>query len=237
MAISKYVLRRVPLERLWRLLGPRGPLRLLLPVFEPYLSRLQRARWDQDWELESQRPVSELSTVVPNELVEAVESGWIPPSSSVMDIGSGRGQISAWLAERGFRVLGVDLSAEATALAKLHFHHLGERLEFRTFDICTTPPEPGRFDWLVDRGCFHIIPDPLCPRYVANVAAWAKHGAPFLLFCRSYRVDRVPELFDSYFELIRTQPILYSRSVGSIPRVTGPGVAFWMIRRGPAPPT
>jgi cyclopropane fatty-acyl-phospholipid synthase-like methyltransferase len=154
-----------------------------------------------------------------------------------MDIGSGRGQISAWLVERGFRVLGADLSEEATKLAKKHFQHMGDSLEFRTLDICRDPPDDSRFDAMFDRGCFHVIPREQRPRYVANVAAWAKGGARFLLLRKGYSDSRFivehRKLFDPYFELIRAQPAAepHRRSAGPIPRVEAPGAAFWMIRR------
>jgi SAM-dependent methyltransferase len=189
--------------------------------------------------------VAELSTTVPRELIEAVESGWIPASSSIMDIGAGRGQISAWLAERGFHVLGADLSAEAITLAQRHFQHVSDRLEFRRLDICSDPPEAGRFDALVDRGCFHVIPPALRSRYVDRVAAWAKHEARFLLLCRTNdpmgRVETLRELFAPHFELVRARPTTepIRRSAGPIPRMKAPGIALWMIRSGadgrPAP--
>jgi SAM-dependent methyltransferase len=231
MKTRSSILRRSFLDRLWRLVEPGRPLAMLLPVLEPVLRRFEIARWNEDWGVESRRPAGDLSAVVPEELVEAVESGWVPASSSVIDIGSGRGQVSAWLAERGFRVLGVDVSPRATALARKHFRHLGERLEFRTLDVCGAVPEFDRFDWLVDRGCFHVIPELLCGRYLANVATWAKPGAPFLLFSRASRATRVPELLAAHFDIIRSQPSPYVRSAGSLPRVTAPGMTFWMRRR------
>jgi len=218
-------------------------LRAFSPIVEPYLcwrQRRQRAKWDRDWERESQRPVSQLSTIVPRELVEAVESGWIPPSSSVLDVGSGRGQVAAWLAEQGFRVLGADISEEATNLAKRHFEHLSGRLEFRTIDFCVDPPDGAQFDVLFDRGCLHIILPAMRPRYVANLAARARAGARLLLLSRvskghseSQLVAELRELFDPYFEVIRTQSAAEPnrRSVGPVPRDETRAVVFWMIRR------
>jgi cyclopropane fatty-acyl-phospholipid synthase-like methyltransferase len=179
---------------------------------------------------------------VPRELIEAVDTEWIRPGSSVLDIGSGRGQISAWLAARGFHVLGADLSAEATKLAKAHFQGPSDRLEFRTLDICRDPPEAARFDALVDRGCFHVLPPPLRPRYAANVAAWAKEGARFLLLCKVTRtehllVQEVRQLFAPYFDVVRAEPAAepHRRSAGPLPRAEAPGAVFWMIRRAARP--
>jgi SAM-dependent methyltransferase len=213
------------------LCGPRGPLRFCAPLVEPYLLRWQQQCWDRNWKIERERPLSQLSEVVPAELIEAVESGWFPPASSVMDVGSGRGQISAWLADRGFRVLGVDLSEQAIELARLHFGGAGPRPEFRAMDVCRTPPDAARFDCLVDRGCFHIIPHLLSTRYVDNLAGWARPGARLLLFCRPGRVARIDELFGTHFDIVRSAPSAYVRSVGAIPRTVSPGRAYWMVRR------
>lgn len=222
---------------LWRLCGPGGPLTVFFPVLSPALERLRRVRWNTLWKIEGARPASQLSTAVPKELMEAVASGWIPAGSSVMDIGSGRGQVSAWLAERGFRVLGADLSAEATELARQHFQTVSATLEFRTMDICDHRPEAARFDALIDRGCFHIIPDALRPRYAANVAGWAKTGARFLLLAKQdgpedRMIADIRALFDPCFELVRTGTTVLSRSAGPFPRIENRALVCWMVRRG-----
>jgi cyclopropane fatty-acyl-phospholipid synthase-like methyltransferase len=185
--------------------------------------------------VESRRPVSDLSTESSPELVEAVESGWFPPSSSVMDIGSGRGHISAWLAERGFEVMGADFAPEATRLARKHFEGVSDRLTFRTLDICADSPEPARFDALFDRGCYHSIPRETKPRYARNAATWAKEGARFLLLSKVARseselIEEVRELFGPYFDVVRTEPTFLTRSTGPIPRIRLPAIAFWMVR-------
>ena len=90
----------------------------------------------------------------------------------------------------------------------------------------------SRADWIVDRGCFHGIPEPLCAGYVANVAAWAKDDARLLLFCRIQRAHAVPALFGPWFEIVRTDDESYERSAGPLPRTVAPGKVFRMIRRG-----
>ncbi len=205
-------------------------------------------RWEQHWEVEKERPVELLASTVPTEVKEAVRTGWIAPGAHVMDIGSGRGQISAWLAEQGCTVLGADLAEAATELARRHFAHLAPRLDFRTLDICVDEPEPARFDALVDRGCFQGVPDELEPRYVEQVARWAKPGAGLLLFHRVGRLDLPPaeltermagmeqrfrDLFAPSFDLCKAAPTAepMERSAGPIPRVVRAGMVCWMVRR------
>ena len=86
--------------------------------------------------------------------------------------------------------------------------------------MCRAVPEAGHFDWIVDRGCLHGIPEPLCAGYVSNVAAWAKDDARLLLFCR--------------IQIVRTDDESYERSAGPTPRQVAPGKVFWMIRRPPS---
>ncbi len=210
--------------------------------------REKKARWEHDWTIESERPESELATTVPMELKAAVERGWFLPGGSVLDIGSGRGQISAWLAERGYKVLGADLAESATQLARRHFSRIGPSLEFRTIDIVMDAPEPGRFDAVLDRGCFHGMAPELTARYVENVAVWSKPGARMLLFhpvlnksgapravgeVEQMVVQAVRRSFRPWFEMrvaARTaEPLV--RSAGSIPRKVLPGLVFRFIRR------
>jgi SAM-dependent methyltransferase len=208
----------------------------------------RKRRWEQNWQVESRRPVAQLATTVPLELKDAVRDGWIASGSSVMDIGSGRGQIGAWLAQQGFGVLGADLAESATELARRHFSDVGPHLQFKTMNICLDPPEPDRFDAFVDRGCFHGVPRELKRRYVENVATWAKPGARLLLF---HKVDdggstdadmgalqqtlerHVRSTFEPYFAIDRAcaaaEPL--ARSAGPIPRKVKPGMVFWMVRR------
>jgi len=205
---------------------------------------MRKRRWERNWEIEGERLVAQLATTVPRELKDAVHDGWIAPRSSVMDVGSGRGQISAWLAQRGFTVLGVDLAESAAKLARLHFS--GPHLQFRTMDICLDPPELSQFDAFVDRGCFHGVPRELKQRYVENVVTWGKPGARLLLFHKVAYNGRSDDLgalqrrlestvrttFGRYFE-IRAAPAAepLSRSAGPIPRIVKPGMVFWMVRR------
>jgi 2-polyprenyl-3-methyl-5-hydroxy-6-metoxy-1,4-benzoquinol methylase len=57
----------------------------------------------------------------------------VDPAWQVLDLGTGRGRFGAWFAERGCRVIGVDLNADMLASARERAEHLGiaERFELR----------------------------------------------------------------------------------------------------------
>ena len=225
--------------------GPRGREGASDPE---QVSAKRRAKWARLWSREAERPEEELSRIVPVELKEAVASGWIPKDVEVLDVGSGRGQISAWLAERGYAVLGAELSQIGTELARKHFGGRFPNLEFEVVDICRDKLTPNRFGAIVDRGCFHGLKGQLREDYVRNIAACAKPGAVFLLMTAvstgkdepdtetaHRRVDEATRAaFESYFIVERSAETreLMMRSVGEFPRTTKPGRAFWMRRRG-----
>ncbi len=208
--------------------------------------RKQRTRWEDQWRVEAARPEKDLSQILPAELRAVVADGWFPREAEVLDIGSGRGHLAAWLAEHGYAVLAAELTKAGTTLANKHFGGRYEKLEFRVLDICADEPEPGRFGALLDRGTFHTIADELRDAYVRNVASWARPGARFLLFFpvkgesdvplenRQQQLDQeVRATFAPYFDCERSAPTKENmvRSAGRIPRTSWPGMVFYLTRR------
>jgi SAM-dependent methyltransferase len=217
----------------WRLIALPGPFRWLGRHLEPVLRTFDERYWERQWVVERSRDPGVLADVVPDQLKTAVADGWIAPGSRCIDVGTGRGQVAAWLAEQGFDVLAADISEEATRLGSLHFGHLAPRLEFRTLDVSQATEEmEGRFDFLFDRGCYHVLPVLQREVYLANLTSWARPGAKFLLFSRRGPDADVPSLFSPSFEIVHSEPILYVRSTGPYPRLGATGTAFRMIRRG-----
>lgn len=214
------------------------PLLNLIDRFFPWLGQKRKRKyWEKTWLQEGDRPES-LSTKVPIELKQSVDDGWLPAGSSVMDIGCGRGQISAWLAERGFKVTGGDLADAAVDLARKYFPDFEGRLKFRQLDIIRAKPEHGRFDVAVDRGCFHGIPENLKVTYVKNVGSWVRPQGRFLLLTRidggsEQTREHIRSLFTDLFEIERwemtAEPLI--RSEGPLPRRQTPGLVFWMLRK------
>jgi len=217
----------------WRLIALPGPFRWLGRHLEPVLRTFDERYWERQWVVERSRDPGVLADAVPDQLKTAVADGCIAPGSQCIDVGTGRGQVAAWLAEQGFDVLAADISEEATRLGSLHFGHLTPRLEFRTLDVSQTTEEmEGRFDFLFDRGCYHVLPVLQREVYLANLTSWARPGAKFLLFSRRGPDADVPSLFSPSFEIVHSEPILYVRSTGPYPRLRATGTAFRMIRRG-----
>jgi SAM-dependent methyltransferase len=92
-------------------------------------------------------------------LVEFVISGAVTPGPT-LEIGAGTGTNAIWMAERGFDVLGVDVSPLAVerAHAKLEAHAL--RCRFAAGDFLAASPPTVPFQFVFDRGCFHVFDEP-----------------------------------------------------------------------------
>ena len=206
----------------------------------------RRLEWEQKWSRPDFAPGWRVRSV-PAEIQEAVETGWLPATEPVLDIGCGSGEIAAWLAREGYDVTGIDFADAAIARARAAYSDV-RGLRFEQVDICRRVPGEARYGALIDRGCLHGVPGDLKPAYIRNVAAAAKPGSRFLLLHRIHPdvtegqvVENLESLCRPFFDVIRVAhthlgipPAQPRRVPGDSHRPEGrgrPGVAFWMLRR------
>jgi SAM-dependent methyltransferase len=101
-------------------------------------------------------------------LVEAIESRVIAPGPT-LEIGCGTGTNAIFLAQHGFDVLGIDISAVAVDKARVKARG---RCRFEALDFLAATPAGGPFQFVFDRGCFHVFDDEgERARFAENVAA------------------------------------------------------------------
>ena len=104
-------------------------------------------------------------------LVEFVTSGRVKPGPT-LEIGAGTGTNAIWMAERGFDVLGVDISPVAVEKAHAKMGESALSCRFTARDFLGAPPPDGPFQFVFDRGCFHMFDEPgERQRFAAQVAA------------------------------------------------------------------
>lgn len=112
---------------------------------------------DNKWEQLYQSGFKPWDTGRPDShLVRLVADGAIPPSRA-LEVGCGSGTNAIWLAEHGFEVTAIDMSATALGLAQAK----------RGADHCTWVLKdffelsaPEAFGFIFDLGCFHTFYDP-----------------------------------------------------------------------------
>jgi methyl halide transferase len=112
-----------------------------------------------DWEERYRSGMTPWDIGVPDEhLVEVVEGGRVAPARA-LEIGCGTGTNARWLAERGFSVVAVDLSQLAVDKAKSTSPKHGS-LEILRLNFLEQNVPGGPFDFVFDRGCFHVFDEP-----------------------------------------------------------------------------
>jgi SAM-dependent methyltransferase len=89
-------------------------------------------------------------------LVEFVNSGGVAPGRT-LEIGAGTGTNAIWLAEHDFDVLGLDVSSLAVERARAKMNARDLPCRFATFDFLAASLPNGPFDFVFDRGCFHVF--------------------------------------------------------------------------------
>jgi ubiquinone/menaquinone biosynthesis C-methylase UbiE len=86
------------------------------------------------------------------------------PGATIADLGCGPGHVAAWLAGKGARTVGIDLSAGMIAAGRRRF----PQVEFREGDLLALPAEDGEFGSAVAfYTIIHLDPDDL-PRAFAE---------------------------------------------------------------------
>jgi SAM-dependent methyltransferase len=113
-------------------------------------------------------------------LVEFVTSSGVKPSPT-LEIGAGTGTNTIWMAERGFHVLGVDVSPLAVERARAKMEGRSLPCRFEALDFLAATPPGGPFQFVFDRGCFHVFDEPdERQRFAARVAAALAPGGLWL---------------------------------------------------------
>jgi SAM-dependent methyltransferase len=113
-------------------------------------------------------------------LVEFVGSGRVVPCRT-LEIGAGTGTNALWLAERGFDVVGIDIAPLAVERAAVKLGGRDLRCCFQTLDFLAAEPPDPPFQFVFDRGCFHVFDEPdERSRFASRVASILAPGGLWL---------------------------------------------------------
>src|SRR5688572_30178987 len=126
------------------------------------------------WDEHYRQPSQPWDTGEPDaDLIAWVGAGGVKRGRA-LEVGAGTGTNALWLAEQGFEVVATDVSPLAVekAEAKARARGGASRCRFLVHDILGAPAPGGPFDFVFDRGCFHVFDEAEeRARFAAHVAA------------------------------------------------------------------
>ncbi len=140
-------------------------------------------------------------TPVPEEIHAVTEGPEALPPGRALDLGCGTSGNVAYLAQHGWEASGVDFSAAAIKKAEKDAEGLAGAA-FVEGDVTKLTEQGiiGPFDLVIDNGCYHTLSAADKARYVREVAAVTKPGAPLLMWEGiRLRPNEIPERFSADF--------------------------------------
>lgn len=155
------------------------------------------------------------------------------PGKSLLDLGTGLGSQAGEMAAMGFEVTGTEISEAAVRRAK----EKHADVTFLVDDVRkTTISKP--FDFVTDRGCFHVLEASEHAAYISSVKRLLKPKGTFLLKVFSSEMGRadvgpirfsLPALhyiFSTQFELLKVKRSVFQTSTPAAP------LAWFLVMKG-----
>ena len=114
-----------------------------------------------------------------DELQKIVNEGTVRRGRAV-DLCCGSGTDAIFLASHGFDVTAVDVAPTALAQAKQKADKARVSVRWVLADVLN-PPSLDTFDFLYDRGCYHVVRDQNLAAYLATIRHLSRPGSQLLL--------------------------------------------------------
>ncbi len=125
----------------------------------------QPAHWDRQY---AARPIWDTGRPCP-ELQRVMRDHNLTPQHA-MEFGCGAGNNAVWLARRGVQTSAIDLSSLAITHARRRAQRAGVSVDWRVGDLRSLSHAlTGQFDFVLDRGCYHVVRKVDLPGYLATV--------------------------------------------------------------------
>lgn len=116
-------------------------------------------------------------------LKQLINSGKIK-SGTALDLGCGPGNQSVFLAQKGFKVTGIDISPTAIKYAKENAKNANLEIDFIVADATDLSIlKNKKFDLILDWANLHGIPENLRDKYIKEISKHTKKGSKLILRC------------------------------------------------------
>jgi SAM-dependent methyltransferase len=163
-----------------------------------------------------------------SDLEEELEKNKIT-KGRILDLGTGPATQAVQLAKRRLQVTGSDLSEAAIRRAREVYDYNKSNINFIVDDILNSKIKDRSFDYVFDRGCFHVLPIEKRAFYVREINRILDDKGILFLKCFSieeprhegpYRFsnDEIRQLFGSDFVILSVMDTVYQGTLDPLPR-------------------
>ena len=149
----------------------------------------------------------------------------------ILDLGTGPATQAIQLAKRGLEVTGSDVSEAAIRRAReLYVHdYKDNKINFTVDDILSSKMQDKLFDYVFDRGCFHVLPIEKRTLYIKEIKRILDGNGTLFLKCFSIKEPRqegpykfseteIRQLFGNEFVIISVKETIYQGTLVPLPR-------------------
>ncbi len=145
-----------------------------------------------------------------------------------LDLGTGPATQAILLAKLGFKVIGSDLSEAAINRARTVYAN-EKNVNFIVDDILNSNLNENEFDYILDRGCFHVLSPTDRQKYINKVKEILKDNGILFLKCFSNKEPRqegpfkfsqeeIRSLFSKYFRIDSIKETVYQGTLDPFPK-------------------
>ena len=117
--------------------------------------------------------------ISPPELMDFIEN---TPPGRALDLGCGTGTNVITLAKHGWQVTGVDYVGRAIRKAEKKAEKAGVAVKFVIDDVSKLENISGKFNFILDIGCYHSLDASDQDSYVHNLEKFTSEGSVFMLY-------------------------------------------------------
>jgi ubiquinone/menaquinone biosynthesis C-methylase UbiE len=146
-----------------------------------------------------------------------------------LDLGTGPGTQAIKLYEKGFHVTASDISKTAIEKANELYNNNIKKIDFIVDDILSSNFKENEFDYIFDRGCFHVISINDRKQYIMEIKRILKNNGILFLKCFSdkeqgdygpYRFseDGIKEIFGKGFKIQNIKETVYQGTLNPLPK-------------------
>jgi ubiquinone/menaquinone biosynthesis C-methylase UbiE len=149
----------------------------------------------------------------------------------ILDLGTGPATQAIQLVKRGLQVTGSDVSEAAIRRAREFYVHNNNdtKISFTVDDILNSKMQDKMFDYVFDRGCFHVLPIEKRPVYVSEINRILDDRGILFLKCFStkeprqegpykFSENKIRQLFGNGFVIISVKDTVYQGTLNPLPR-------------------